>query len=181
MPLSNSFAAIRASAMPNLPSAAHYVHNLRPRFWKTRGATVNKKFFTTWIVVFIVSMAGSFVVHAELLHGDYAALASLFRTEADAQRYFPLMIIAHVIGAGAFTWIYMRGHEARPRLLQELHQGLHFGLAVALLTVVPTYLIYYAVQPMPGVTVVKQIVCDSILTLIMGAAAALVNRRPQSA
>jgi hypothetical protein len=133
---------------------------------------MNKKLVVTWIVVFVVSMLGSFVVHAVLLHPDYLALSALFRTEADSQQYFPFMIIAHVILAGAFSWIYIRGREARP----WLPQGLRFGLAVALLTVVPTYIIYYAVQPMPSATVVKQIVFDSILTLIMGAAAAFVNR-----
>ena len=53
--------------------------------------------------------------------------------------------------AGAFSWIYIRGHEARP----WLPQGLRFGFAVALLTVIPTYIIYYVVQPMPGATVVE--------------------------
>jgi hypothetical protein len=133
---------------------------------------MNKNFLVTWAVVFVVWMAGSFVVHATLLHSDYAALSSLFRPDADAQRYFPYMIAAHIVLAGAFTWIYLRGHEARP----WLPQGLRFGLAVALLTVVPTYIIYYAVQPMPGTTVVKQIVFDSMLLLILGAVAAYINR-----
>ena len=44
-----------------------------------------------------------------------------------------------------------------------------FGLAVALLAVVPTYMIYYAVQPMPGALVVKQILVDGILLLLLGA------------
>ena len=103
------------------------------------------------------------------------ALASLFRTEADSQRYFPLMIFAHVMAAGAFAWIYIRGHEAK----SWLPQGLRFGLAVALLTTIPNYIIYYAVQPMPSATVIKQIVFDSILMLILGAAAAYMNRGPR--
>jgi hypothetical protein len=82
------------------------------------------------------------------------------------------MIFAHVVLAGAFTWIYIRGHEAKP----WLPQGLRFGLAVALLTVIPTYTIYYVVQPMPGMTVVKQIVFDSIVLLVLGAVAAFINR-----
>lgn len=133
---------------------------------------MNKNFLITWVVVFILWMAGSFIVHATLLHADYLALSNLFRTDADAQRHFPFMIAAHVILAGAFTWVYRRGHEARP----WLPQGLRFGLAVALLTVIPTYLIYYAVQPMPGATVAKQIVFDTIALLILGAAAAFMNR-----
>ena len=135
---------------------------------------MNKKFFIAWIVVFVAWMAGSFVVHGVLLHDDYLRLSNLFRPEADAQRYVPWMILAHVILSGAFVWIYSRGVEALP----WLPQGIRFGLAVALLTIVPTYLIYYVVQPMPGMTVVKQIVFDGILVLILGVVAAFMYRPP---
>jgi hypothetical protein len=133
---------------------------------------MNKRFFVAWAVVFVVWMIGSFVVHGTLLHADYAKLPNLFRPEAEAQQYFPLMILAHVIMAGAFAWIYSRGAEAKPWLAQ----GLRFGLAVALLTVVPTYTIYYVVQPMPGMHVIKQIVFDGILLLILGAVVAFLHR-----
>ena len=130
------------------------------------------KFLGTWAVVFVLWMAGAYVVHGMLLQHDYAALSSMFRSEADAQRHFPLMVLAHVVLAGAFSWIYIRGHEARP----WLPQGLRFGFAVALLTVIPTYIIYYVVQPMPGVTVAKQMVFDTIVLLVLGATAAFMNR-----
>jgi len=117
---------------------------------------MDKKFIIAWIVIFIVWFAGSFVVHGVLLHDDYSKLTNLFRSEADAQKYMPLMILAHVLLSGALVWIYARGAEAKP----WLPQGIRFGVAVALLTIVPTYLIYYVVQPMPGATVAKQIVFD---------------------
>ena len=135
---------------------------------------MNKKFFIGWIVVFVAWMAGSFVVHGVLLHDDYAKLPSLFRPEAEAQQYFPLMVLAHVILGGAFVWIYARGVEGKP----WLPQGIRFGLAIALLTIVPTYMIYYVVQPMPGSHVIKQIVFDGILMLILGAITAFIYREP---
>ena len=134
---------------------------------------MNKTFFIAWVIVFVVWMAGSFVVHGLLLHADYEKVSQLFRPEAEAQKYFPLMILAHVIMAGALTWIYARGAEAKP----WLGQGLRFGAAVALLTVVPWYMIYYVVQPIPGMHVVKQIVFDGILVLVLGAVVAFVYRR----
>jgi hypothetical protein len=133
---------------------------------------MSRNFVLAWVVLFVAWMAGSFLVHGVLLHDDYASLPNLFRTEADSQRYFPLMILAHVILSGAFAWIYVRGVEAKP----WLPQGLRFGLAVALLTIVPTYLIYYVVQPMPGLHVAKQIVFDGLLMLILGALAAFMFR-----
>ena len=129
-----------------------------------KGETVNKKFIIAWIVLFIAWFMGSFVVHGLLLHSDYMLLTNLFRPESDAQKYFPLMILAHMILAGAFVWIYARGVEAKPWLAQ----GVRFGVAVALLTIVPTYMIYFVVQPMPGGVVVKQIICDGVLLVILG-------------
>jgi len=135
---------------------------------------MNKKFIIAWIVIFIVWFAGSFVVHGVLLHDDYSKLTNLFRSEADAQKYMPLMILAHVLLSGALVWIYARGAEARP----WLPQGIRFGVAVALLTIVPTYLIYYVVQPMPGATVAKQIVFDGVLTLLLASVTAFIYRQP---
>jgi hypothetical protein len=135
---------------------------------------MNKQFFIAWLVIFVAWMAGSYVVHEIMLHDDYMTLSSLFRSKAEAQALFPLMILAHVIMAGAFVWIYARGIEAK----SWLPQGLRFGLAVALLTIVPIYMIYYVVQPMPGMTVVKQIVFDGVLLLILGVVVALIYRRP---
>ena len=135
---------------------------------------MNKLFFIGWVVLFVAWMAGSFLVHATLLHEDYLRLASLFRPEADAQNYFPLMLLAHVILSGAFVWIYARGVEAR----SWLPQGIRFGVAIALLTIVPTYIIYYVVQPMPSSLVIKQIVFDGTLMLILGVIVAFIYREP---
>jgi hypothetical protein len=127
---------------------------------------MNKKFFIGWVVLFVAWFAGSFVVHGLLLGSDYAALqGKLFRSEQDSQQYFPLMLLAHVMLAGAFVWIYARGREA---VKPWLGQGLRFGLAIALLTIVPTYTIYYVVQPTPGILAVKQMIFDGVLILLLG-------------
>jgi hypothetical protein len=133
---------------------------------------VNKKFIIAWIVLFVAWFMGSFVVHGVLLHSDYTLLPNLFRPESDQQKYFPWMILAHVILSGAFVWIYARGVEAKPWFAQ----GVRFGVAVALLTIVPTYMIYFVVQPMPGDVVIKQIVCDGVLMIILGAIVAWLYR-----
>jgi hypothetical protein len=138
---------------------------------------MDKKFLVAWLTLFVAWMAGSFVVHGVLLGADYAKLAHLFRTEADSQAYFPFMLLAHVLLAGALVRIYARGVEAKP----WVGQGLRFGVTVAFLTVVPTYLIYYAVQPMTGALVAKQIVFDAALTVLLGLLAAFLYRQRAAA
>jgi hypothetical protein len=131
---------------------------------------MNKRFLVAWLVVFVLYMAGGIVVHGMLLADEYMA-TGLMRPEADAQKLMHLMILAHVLMAGAFTWIYARGVENKP----WLGQGLRFGLAVAIL-VVPIYIIYYVVQPTPGLLAVRQIAYDTILTLVLGTAVAYLYR-----
>jgi hypothetical protein len=133
---------------------------------------VNKKFIIAWIALFVAWFMGSFVVHGVLLRSDYMQLTNLFRTEGDEQKYFPLMILAHLILSGAFVWIYARGVEPKPWLAQ----GVRFGVAVALLTTVPTYMIYFVVQPIPGDVVIKQIVFDGVLMVILGTIVAWLYR-----
>jgi hypothetical protein len=131
---------------------------------------MNRKFLVAWLVVFVLYMAGGMVVHGMLLADEYTA-TGLMRPEAESQELMHLMILAHVMMAGAFTWIYARGVENKP----WLGQGLRFGLAVAVLFT-PIYIIYYVVQPTPGVLAVRQIAYDTILTLILGAAVAFLYR-----
>ena len=49
-------------------------------------------------------------------------------------------------------------------------------MAHVLLTVVPTYMIYLAVQPMPVGVVIKQIVGSGILVLLLGVVTAFLYR-----
>ena len=133
---------------------------------------MDKRFVLAWVVVFVLWMLGSFVVHGVLLHTDYANLAHLFRSPGDSQKYFGYMLLAHVLLAGAFVWIYRQGVADKP----FLGQGLRYGIAVAFLTAIPTYLIYYAVQPMGRRLVAKQIVLDSIVTVVLGVVVAWLHR-----
>ena len=133
---------------------------------------MNSKFVMSVVIMAVLSLALGFVVHGWLLAPDYKALGALFRPEADAMAYFPFMIAAHVLIGIAFTWIYRFGRENKP----FLGQGVRFGLAVAVLTIIPTYLIYYAVQPMPGNVVAKQLVFDTIAMVLMGIVCAWINQ-----
>ena len=131
---------------------------------------MNKKFLIAWLVIFVLYMAGGMLVHGVILGDDYMA-TGLMRPETEAEKLMHLMILAHVLMSGAFVWIHARGVENKP----WLGQGLRFGLAVAVLFV-PIYIIYYVVQPTPGELACKQIVLDTILTLVLGAVVAFLYR-----
>lgn len=135
---------------------------------------MNTRFVVSVVVIFVLSMLFGFAVHGTVLAPDYTRLATMgvFRTPTDAESLMPYMIAAYIVFAVGFTWIYRRGREDRP----WPGQGVRFGLAIAVLSTIPTYLIYYVVTPLPSDLVAKQVVLDSIVMVVLGLAVAFVNR-----
>jgi hypothetical protein len=139
---------------------------------------MDKRFWISVVVMFVVSMGLGFVVHELLLGADYRALPGMFRPAPDAEQQFGYMIAAHVLIAVGFTWIYRQGREAGKSVLG---QGLRFGAAVAVLSNVPGYMIYHAVQPLPLDLMIKQICFDVPAVLVMGVVVAAINQAPRPA
>lgn len=134
---------------------------------------MNVRFLISVVVLFVLSMGLGFVVHGTLLSDQYGQLPSLYRTMEDSQNYFAYMIAAHVLIAIGLTWIYRMGREAGKSWLA---QGIRFGIAVAVLSTIPTYLIYYAVQPAPQSLMTMQIAYDVPAVIILGIVTALINK-----
>ncbi len=134
---------------------------------------MNKKFVVSSLVVAFASLMVGFLVHALLLQADYARLPNMYRSEASSQAYFGYMLFAHLLIGIGMTWIYQRGIEAgKPFVMQ----GVRFGAAVSVVSIIPMYLIYFAVQPMPSDLVAQQIVFSTIGTLVLGVITAWMNR-----
>lgn len=130
------------------------------------------KLIIAGIVGFVISMVAGMVFHGGVLNSDYAALGPMMRPEADAMGYLPFMIASHLIKGFAFAWVYQQGVSAG----NWLGQSIRFGIAMAFLIAVPLYLVYYAVQPLPGMLVAKQIVFDSISMMLMAIAVGFILR-----
>ncbi len=135
---------------------------------------MNKTFVLSVVAVFVTAMILGALVHHFLLGQEYMKLVHMFRSPEDAKAHFPFMLIAHVIMAIGWTWIYRMGRENKP----WLGQGIRFGIAVALICTIPMYLIYFAVQPYPSDMVALQITYDTICSVILGMVVAAVNRDP---
>jgi hypothetical protein len=140
---------------------------------------MNKRFLVSVVVLFVVSMGFGFLVHGTVLEADYTQLANrgIYRSPEAAAPLMPYMFAANVIFAIGFTWIYRAGRDNRP----WPGQGLRFGIAVALLGTIPTYLIYYVVTPLASDLVAKQVVLDSMVMVVLGLVAAFINRDPAPA
>lgn len=133
---------------------------------------MTKQFWVSVAVTFVLMLGLGYLVHGFLLLGDYNSLPGMFRTQAEQQRHFPIMLAAHAIAALAFVWIYLRGKEAKP----FLGQGVRYGIAMAAVMVVPKFLIYFAVEPIPHIIALKQIVLDTAAVVLMAIVVARLNK-----
>jgi len=133
---------------------------------------MKKRNLVSVVAMFVVLMLSDFVVHGILLHNDYMQLSGLYRTETDQQTYFLHMLLAHVFLAVGMVWVYLEGRKDAP----WFPQGFRFGLAIIVLMVFPTYMIYYSVLPMPALLAAKQIGFDSITRMLAALVLAWINR-----
>lgn len=126
---------------------------------------MDKRFWICGLVMSIAALLLGFVVHGLLLAPDYAALGAIYRSDADRQQYMHWMIFAHVLIGFAMTWIYVQGFSSGE---SSSAQGLRFGFAMALFSIVPGYLVRYAVQPLPASLVIKQVAYGTVGMLLLG-------------
>ena len=139
---------------------------------------MDKRFWISGVVMTIATMLLGWLVHGYLLAGDYTALVgTIMRTPEESGQYMHWMLIADACIGFAMTWIYRQGIDAGK---SAISQGLRFGVAVALLTVVPQFLIYYAVERLPASLVHKQLIFDSLRMVVLGVLVAYLNPRSRT-
>ena len=109
-----------------------------------------KRLIISIIVVFVAVWMTDFVIHAVWLAPTYAETKELWRTEAEMMKRMPFMFLGQAIVAIGFTTIYA-AFVAEKR---SMSSTLLYALCVAML-VGGSNVIMYAVQPFPGLLVVK--------------------------
>jgi hypothetical protein len=129
-----------------------------------------KKLIPTIIVVFIVANIFGFLIHAILLKTDYLPIAGYYRPRGQEKMLFiSLAYLSFAIGS---VWVYARGVENK----SWLGQGIRFGIAMWLILAVPSFLIAYAVQPVPTMLMVKQVLFEGADKILLGVLTAALYR-----
>ena len=138
---------------------------------------MDKRFWISGVVMTIATALLGFVVHGLLLASDYTALVgTVMRSQEQANGMMHWMLLADACIGFAMTWIYRQGIGAKA----TLGQGVRFGIAVAFLTVIPQFLIYWVVMNLPAGLVHKQLVFDSVRMVLLGVLVAYLNPRASS-
>ena len=136
---------------------------------------MNTKFIVSSLVMAVASLITGFLIHAVALHSAYASLPNLYRSESSQMEYMPFMLLHHLLIGIGLTWIYRcgLGHWTGKGFLE---QGVRFGLAIAVVSTIPTFLIYFAVQPIPSDVVKVQIILSSASMGLLGMIVAWLNK-----
>ena len=129
-----------------------------------------KKLIPTIVVVFIVANIFGFLIHAILLKPDYLPIAGYYRPMGQEKMLF--ICLAYLSFAIGSVWVYAKGVENK----SWLGQGIRFGIAMWLVLAVPSFLIAYAVQPVPGMLVLKQILLEGADKILLGIITAALYR-----
>jgi hypothetical protein len=134
------------------------------------------KFLVRWLVVFILADGLGFLIHAALLRPTYTTLMQtnpgIMRADADAAGYMLWLQLAYALFAMAVVWMYGKGNTGQG----WLGQGFRFGFAVWVISSVYRYLVYYFVQPWPGMVIAKQIGFEFVACLLIGIVLAGMSR-----
>ena len=138
---------------------------------------MEKRFWISGVAMTVAAMLLGFVIHGVLLTADYTALGPIMRTPDDSAKYLPWMLLADVAYGFGITWIYRQGYTAAK---SAIGQGLRCGFAIAMVSVIPMFLIYYAVEPLPGMLVVKQECFSLVEMLLLGVLVAMLNPSPKA-
>lgn len=129
-----------------------------------------KKLVLTIIVIFVVANITGFLIHALLLAPDYMAVKEHYRAEGQEKMIF--ICLAYLAFAIGSVIVYAKGLEAKP----WLGQGIRFGILMWLVLAVPSFLIAYAVQPVPMMLMLKQVVFEGLDKILLGVITAALYR-----
>lgn len=133
---------------------------------------MSKKMVTAVIVAFVMFSALGYLVHGYLLADAYGRFPNLWRTATDTTKHMPFILLANLVTAVAFVWIYERGRQDK----SFLGQGIRYGIAMAALVPAGKFLTYYATQPIPHSLALHQILFDGIAIVLTSIVVAWIYR-----
>ena len=122
------------------------------------------RLFLAIFVGFVFVFGSDFVIHGVWMKPDYEATQSLWRTDAEMQARFPLMMGGQLLVVCTFTliwaWALARGACLKKACLFGLTMGL-FNQSTTLIT--------YVVTPLPPDIAIKWFVSAMLQAVVLGA------------
>lgn len=123
-----------------------------------------KSYLIGSIVVFIVMYLLDYLFHGIILAGQYEMIQHILRTPEAMMTYMPAMLLADLIMAFGFGYIFIRGREGK-----GIGEGIRYGLLIGFVFGVGPAMINYAVFPLTGWIMLAYFFGYPIECMILGA------------
>jgi hypothetical protein len=130
----------------------------------------HKRGFLAFLAAFVFIFFFGFVWHGILMKPDYMATASLWRTGADFNAHFGILILGHAVLAFGFTGLYVSKVG-----INSARTGFGYGVVLGILAC-GIEVIRYAVEPLPPRIIWMWIAGDMISFALMGALVASIYK-----
>ena len=130
---------------------------------------MNKKFWTGFIVIFILWNVLDYVVHGVILSSAYQSEDVMKLMRPDMQSKMWIFYVTSLIMAFFFTLIFSKGYEGK-----GITEGIRYGLYVGLLMATPMAYSSYAMYPLPYSLVLQWFIYGIIHYVILGVVLAAV-------
>ena len=121
------------------------------------------------VFVFIFLIEGVF--HGMIMKSIYDQSIHLLRPEAEAQARFLWMLIAYLIMAFGFCFIFLKGYEGK-----GIGEGIRYGLYIGTAFGVSNSIINYVVFPYPASWIIAWVIAYPIIMMLAGALFAVIYK-----
>jgi hypothetical protein len=133
----------------------------------TQEVNMNKKFWTGFVVVFVVMSLLEWFFNEVMLSSSYQATANLWRPMGEMKIW--LFYVVYLFVAYFFTLIFSKGYEGK-----GIMEGLRYGFFVGMMMAVPMAYGTYAAMPIPYSLALSWFICGLIEYVVCGILLAVV-------
>ena len=133
---------------------------------------MSKQFAIAVVVAFVMFSGLGYLVHGYILADAYGRFPALWRSADETAKHMPFILIANLVMAIPFVWIYERGRQDKP----FMGQGIRYGIAMAALVPAGKFITYYAIQPIPHSIALHQILFDGAAMVLTAVVVAWIEK-----
>ena len=136
----------------------------------SKGLNIKSLAFAT-VAVFVFFFGTDFLVHGILLKDCYLKTASLWRSQAEMDKYGWWMVLSHLLIAKFFTLLFAKGYEGK-----GIPEGLRFGFLIGCYAV-GGVVMQYVVTPIPRSIFAAWVATTIVQSILGGVVASLVYKK----
>jgi hypothetical protein len=132
-----------------------------------------KRFFLSFIVIFVLLEIFSYLIHSVILSSTYMSEGSkqLFRPEEQMNSYMWVIWVTDLIWSLLFVFFFVKGYENKG-IMEGLRYGFYMGVFYSFVQAYQQFAVY----PIPYSLALQWFIYGLIEMLILGFAAALLYK-----